>query len=99
MMGATWQRLARYRHSWNRMEDGGVHTELFDLVPPSPFYHRTAWHRKDLYPYVVDIPRTRRKRFASSFLIRTARIWNALPASIFPSAYNIPMYGVPSNQE
>ncbi|CAH2218321.1 jg23594 [Pararge aegeria aegeria] len=59
------------------------------IVPPSPFYHRTARHRKDLHPYVVDIPRTRTKRFASSFLIRTARIWNALPASIFPSAYNM----------
>ncbi|CAH2217694.1 jg26592 [Pararge aegeria aegeria] len=63
--------------------------ELFDLVPSSPFYHRTARHRKDLHPYVVDIPRTRTKCFASSFLIRTARIWNALPASIFSSAYNM----------
>ncbi|CAH2265932.1 jg5842 [Pararge aegeria aegeria] len=63
--------------------------ELFDLVPPSPFYHRTSRHRKDLHPYVVDIPWMRTKRFASSFLIRTARIWNALPASIFPSRYNM----------
>ncbi|CAH2229144.1 jg20757 [Pararge aegeria aegeria] len=43
----------------------------------------------ELHPFVVDIPRTRTKRFASSFLIRTARIWNALPASIFPSSYNM----------
>ncbi|CAH2226404.1 jg26617 [Pararge aegeria aegeria] len=50
--------------------------ELFDLVPLSPFYHRTARHRKDLHPYVVDILRTRTKRFASSFPIRTARIQN-----------------------
>ncbi|CAH2227197.1 jg14601 [Pararge aegeria aegeria] len=63
--------------------------ELFDLVPPSPFYHRTARHRKDLHPYVVDIPRMRTERFAFSFLIRTARIWNALPASIFSIAYNM----------
>ncbi|CAH2253429.1 jg6408 [Pararge aegeria aegeria] len=63
---------------------GDCAQELFDLVPPSAFYHRTARHRKDLHPYVVGIPRTRTKRFASSFLI-----WNALPASIFPSAYNM----------
>ncbi|CAH2217294.1 jg22198 [Pararge aegeria aegeria] len=43
--------------------------ELFDPFRPSPFYHRTTRRRKDLHPYVVDIP-----RFASSFLIRTARI-------------------------
>ncbi|CAH2226749.1 jg805, partial [Pararge aegeria aegeria] len=72
-----------------RIYFGECAQELFDLVPPSPFYHRTARHRKDLHLYVVDIPRTRTKRFASSFLIRTDRIWNALPASIFPSSYNI----------
>ncbi|CAH2217528.1 jg16793 [Pararge aegeria aegeria] len=33
-------------------------------VPPSTFYHRTLRHRKDLQPYVVDIPWTRTRRFA-----------------------------------
>ncbi|CAH2218238.1 jg25284, partial [Pararge aegeria aegeria] len=32
--------------------------ELFDLVKPSPFYHRTARHRKNLHRYVVEIPST-----------------------------------------
>ncbi|CAH2217778.1 jg19661 [Pararge aegeria aegeria] len=42
-----------------RIYFGEYAQELFDLVPPSPFYHRTARHRKDLHTYVVDIPRTR----------------------------------------
>ncbi|CAH2257080.1 jg11943 [Pararge aegeria aegeria] len=63
--------------------------ELFDLVKPSPFYHRTARHRKNLHRYVVEIPSTRTKRFASFFLIRTAKAWNALPSSVFPDTYKI----------
>ncbi|CAH2234081.1 jg7722 [Pararge aegeria aegeria] len=56
--------------------------ELFDLVKPSPFYHRTARYRND-HRYVVEIPSKRTKRFASSFLIRTAKAWNALTSSVF----------------
>ncbi|XP_046976458.1 uncharacterized protein LOC124542564 [Vanessa cardui] len=57
--------------------------ELFDLVPPSPFYQRTARHRKDLHPVVVDVDvfKTRTKRFA--------KVWNTLPTSVFPTTYNM----------
>ena len=75
-----------------RIYFGECAQELFDLVPPSPFYHRTARHRSSLHPYVVDIPWTRTKRFASSFLIRTAKIWNALPAHVFPTTYNMGIF-------
>ncbi|CAH2244878.1 jg23087 [Pararge aegeria aegeria] len=40
--------------------------ELFDLVKPSPFYHRTARHRKNLHRYVVEIPSTRLGGFGRS---------------------------------
>ncbi|CAH2236486.1 jg21246 [Pararge aegeria aegeria] len=39
--------------------------ELHNLVPLSPFYHRTARHRERWHPYVVDIPSTHTKRFLS----------------------------------
>ncbi|CAH2241008.1 jg4079 [Pararge aegeria aegeria] len=65
----------------NRIYFGECAQELFDLVPPSHFYHPTASHRKDLHGRFTAV--------ATSFLIRTARIWNALPASIFPSSYNM----------
>ncbi|CAH2229578.1 jg19710 [Pararge aegeria aegeria] len=49
----------------------------------------TARHRERWHPYVVDIPSTRTKRFLSTFLIRAAKMWNALPATVFPATYNL----------
>ncbi|CAK1595702.1 unnamed protein product [Parnassius mnemosyne] len=72
-----------------RMHFGECTQELHALIPPSPFHHRTTRRSAGLHPFVVDIPRIRTKRFASSFVMRTAKDWNNLPASIFPSEYNL----------
>lgn len=39
-------------------------------------------------PYVVDIPPICTKRFASSFLMRTATMWNLLPVDLFHKKYD-----------
>ncbi|CAH2242801.1 jg25120 [Pararge aegeria aegeria] len=72
-----------------RIYFGECAQELHNLVPPSPFYHRTARHHERWHPYVVDIPSTRTKRFLSTFLIRAAKMLNALPATVFPATYNL----------
>lgn len=45
-----------------------------------------------LNKYVVDVPFVSTKRFASSFLLRTAKEWNLLPAYVFANSYNIGVY-------
>ncbi|KAI8424231.1 hypothetical protein MSG28_002802 [Choristoneura fumiferana] len=39
--------------------------------------------------YVVSIPKVRTERFRSSFINRTAKEWNSLPATMFPEHYNL----------
>uniref|UniRef100_A0A2H1WFR0 SFRICE_012543 n=1 Tax=Spodoptera frugiperda TaxID=7108 RepID=A0A2H1WFR0_SPOFR len=58
--------------------------ELHNLIPPSPFHHRTTRQSARRHRFMVDIPPTRTKRFASSFLLATAtaREWKFWPESI-----------------
>ena len=72
-----------------RIHFGECSKALFELVEPSPFHHRTTRRRQNFHPFVVSIPKSRTSRFERSFLIRTARVWNELPASIFPENYNL----------
>ena len=71
-----------------RIHFGECSKALFELIEPSPFHHRTTRRRQNFHPYVVGTPKSRTKRFDKSFLVRTAKVWNELPASIFPDKYS-----------
>ncbi|CAK1603403.1 unnamed protein product [Parnassius mnemosyne] len=75
-----------------RMHFGVCAQELHNLIPPSPFHHRTTRRSASLHPFVVDLPRIRTKRFATSCIVRTAKEWNKLPASVFPSDYSVAVF-------
>ncbi|RVE44603.1 hypothetical protein evm_010741 [Chilo suppressalis] len=63
--------------------------ELFSLIPPSPFLQRTTRAGLRCHRLTVATIPTRTKKFGDSFLCRTIRKWNALPAHVFPPSYNL----------
>ena len=71
-----------------RLHHGECAQELHELILPSPFYHRTTRGTAKRHPFMVEIPPIRTKRFQSTFIIKTAKKWNDLPASVFPNKYD-----------
>ncbi|RVE54942.1 hypothetical protein evm_000309 [Chilo suppressalis] len=72
-----------------RLYHGECSEELFSLIPPSPFLQRTTSAGFRCHRLTVATIPTRTKKFGDSFLCRTIRKWNALPAHVFPSSYKL----------
>lgn len=71
-----------------RFYNGECSEELFQLIPSSPFHSRTTRAGLRSHPHTTQRLLSRTKRFGDSFLCRTIKTWNALPAHVFPSSYS-----------
>lgn len=75
-----------------RLYNGLCSEELFDVLPTANFYHRTSRHRQGVHPHTLEPLGSRTVRFQRNFLPRTVRLWNELPAKVFPNSYSMGLF-------
>ena len=75
-----------------RLYHGECSEELFESIPSAPFHHRSTRRRLGMHSFTITVPSSRTKRSDRSFLIRTTKLWNALPATVFPHTYNMRVF-------
>jgi len=68
---------------------GRCSKELADLVPATRVFPRDTRLAVNSHPYTVMVPTTHTETYARTFFPSTAKLWNSLPASCFPEAYDL----------
>ena len=78
---------------------GKCSSELSELIsPPQVFGRKTRMSgRSHAFTVAITSHRTTHYR-ENSFFTRTARLWNDLPANIFPECFNISVFKARVNQ-
>lgn len=73
-----------------RYYNGRCSREIRGLVPDNHIFLRGTRTSRRAHPFVVDCPVNRTMHYReNSFFARTARLWNDLPAEVFPVSYDI----------
>ena len=68
---------------------GRCSSELAQLVPLPYSRGKSTRYSDRLHDFFVTIPRCYKDAYVSSFLPRTARLWNSLPIECFPFTYDL----------
>jgi hypothetical protein len=67
-------------------------SELQEIIPRPIIYRKTTRKATNLNPYLVSIDRCRTSSHATSFIPRTAVLWNKLPLDVFPLSRNLQQF-------
>ena len=68
---------------------GRCSAELLSLVPPPKVSQRVTRLSSQCHPFTVAVPLCRKSFYSRSFFPRTSSMWNSLPLSCFPAAYDL----------
>ena len=71
--------------------------ELSNIIPSEVTCTRTTRSSVSRHPFAVMIPRSNTELHLNSYIPRTSRLWNSLPASVFPSSSNIDAFKTAAN--
>jgi len=68
---------------------GRCSVELADCVPLPLARPRVTRQASSSHNYCVEVVNARINRYNDCFFPSTSKLWNSLPASVFPNSYNI----------
>ena len=68
---------------------GRCSVELAGCVPPPLARPRNTRQASSSHNYCVEVVNARVNRYNDCFFPSTSKLWNSLPASVFPNSYNI----------
>ena len=72
-----------------RYFNGFCSEELSTIVPPLVTHNRATRGALHSHPFTVQLQKPRTSHFVRSFVPRVSRLWNQLPATVFPSSPNL----------
>ena len=80
---------------------GACSSELAGCVPPPLMLtaNRTSRLTTSSHPYTVVVPTCRTAFGKQTFVMRTSRIWNALPSTCFPTSFNLQQFKQAVNKQ
>ena len=64
-------------------------SELANCMPPPIPWPRCTRLSTSFHPYSVHLPNARINQYLHSFILYTGKLWNSLPLSVFPLAYDL----------
>ena len=68
--------------------------ELADTLPSEALSMRATISSESGHPYCERIPRSKTELYLNSYIPRTSRLWNSLPASAFPASPNMTAFKI-----
>ena len=72
-------------------------TELSNIIPNKVTSTRATRSSVSRHPFAVRIPRSNTELHLNSYIPTMSRLWNSLPASVFPSSPNIDAFKTAAN--
>ncbi len=64
-------------------------SELANCMPPLLLCSRHTHLSTQAHSYTLQIPFARVNQYCDSFFLSTVKVWNCLPASVFPPVYDL----------
>ena len=90
---AHWRNVSALSFYYRYYHDG-CSDEFKSVILPKACFARSTHFADSQHSFAVKLKKCRTTSFANTFVPMISRNWNSLPASIFPSTYNLQTFKI-----